>query len=416
MLTYFFLAVLCETGCGAGPTTVVVTVPIEETTTIQATPQPTEPSSPAPTEGSPTPTEGSPAPTEGSPQPSEPAAEPTTVYETVTKEVPAVSYPAVTPGEEVITTVITKEYVTLCPTGLSTATTRVTAEVPAYYTVPVEVIMTTTEAACSNCGADSQPTTVVLTVPAYETQTLTSAAPFVPRPTTVYQTIVRTITNGAGEETPETATEEVVTVTDYQPITEVTTITQTTTNSIGEEAQETVVSIPGYAPVTEASQPVYGVVTETVYQTASDVVPTEAAVTETITTEYSTVGSTGIEVVTVTITAEKPASETNPVQIGYETLTTTCTVCGEEPQEVTMAIPYVTSTMTFVPTFSTIVASTAGFVAVPSNTTDEYVGATSYAVQEFAAQETEYVSSASKGSVGMGLAALVAGAMAVMVL
>jgi len=397
----------------------VVTVPVEETTTIKATPKPTDSADPAPTEGSPQPTESSPAPTEGSPQPTQPAPEPTTVYETITKEVPAVSYPTVTPGEEVITTVITKEYVTLCPTGLSTATTRVTAEVPASYTDPVEVIMTTTEEVCTNCGAESQPTTVVLTVPVYETQTLTSAAPFVPRPTTVHQTIIRTITNGAGQEAPETVTEEIVTVTTYQPVTEVTTIVQTVTNSAGEEAQETVVSIPGYAPITEASQPVYGVVTETVYQTAPNAVPTEAVVTETITTQYETVGSTGIEVVTITITAEKPASETNPVEIGYETVTTTCTVCGEAPQEITMTIPYVTSTVTFVPTFSTVFPSNSGFGPAPSNSTGEYATPSSYVPAELAKQEfatQEYVGAASRRGASMGLAAVVACAMALLVL
>lgn len=318
----------------------MVTIPANyETSTIKAVPstpaapappaETTAPSSPAPPAENTTP--AAPAPPAETPTPGAPAPPAQPEYTTVTTTAPAISVPAVTPGEAVVTTVVTKEYVTICPTGLSTATTQVTAEVPKTHTAPIEVIMTTTETLCTNCGPGGYPTTVILTVPVYQTTVVTAPA--------VTTTVVHTIT-------------------------------QTRTNSVGQEATETLISASGYVPITQASQPAY-VATEIVYATAPIASPTEVISTHIITTVYQTIGSTGIETMTVTISAEAPAQETAP--IGYQTTETICTVCGPQPTTVTMTIPVVTSTLTFVPTsFSTVSAapSLAPSAGYPGNTTE----------------------------------------------
>jgi chitinase len=181
--------------------------------------------------------------------------------------------------------------------------------------------MTTTKTLCSNCGKGGAPTTVVLTVPVYETTVL-------------------------------------------PPSTVVHTITQTRTNSAGKDATETLVSISGYIPVTEASQPPYVVVTETVFPTALP--PTKEVQTKYITTEYETIGSSGIETATVTITAAVPANGTAVPEIGYDTSTTICTVCGNGTKTITMTIPRVTSTLTFLPTSFATASASAG---IPQNST-----------------------------------------------
>ncbi|KAI5793991.1 hypothetical protein FPQ18DRAFT_162513 [Pyronema domesticum] len=81
----------------------------------------------------------------------------------------AIDAPKPKSGEAVYTTVIKTEYETLCPKGISTATTHITTAVPVTFTPStITVIMTTTVATCkTGCGAS--PTEVTLSVPVMTT-------------------------------------------------------------------------------------------------------------------------------------------------------------------------------------------------------------------------------------------------------
>jgi len=87
---------------------------------------------------------------------------------------PAIIAPKPKPGEPLYTTTIRNEYETLCPTGISTATTHITTKLPVTFTPSsISVVMTSTVADCTMCGPGS--TKVTLSVP-HET--------FVPLPST----------------------------------------------------------------------------------------------------------------------------------------------------------------------------------------------------------------------------------------
>ena len=261
----------------------------------------------------------------------------------VTTRVPAVSVPATTAGEAIHTTVVTKEYVTICPTGFSTATTEITARVPKTYTDPVDVIMTTRRTVCANCGKGGKRTTVVLTVPVYKT------------------TVIE------------------------QPVTPPAhTLTRT-----GPATTQTVVSVSGYVPVpidsvpqpSDNAAPVVAT-TETYFATGS---PATATETRFLTTEYETVGPSGIETATLTVTFENPSGTPS---IDCVTRTTVCTACGgdgsNKSKTLTLTIPRVTSTLTFVPTTLRPSAS-AGFP--PVNATQN--GETYYPPARLEAQQQQ---------------------------
>jgi len=77
---------------------------------------------------------------------------------------PAIIAPKPHRGEPVYTTTIPKVYETLCPTGISTATTHITTELPATFKPSsIRVVMTSKVTDCTMCGPHS--TKVTLSVP-----------------------------------------------------------------------------------------------------------------------------------------------------------------------------------------------------------------------------------------------------------
>ena len=77
------------------------------------------------------------------------------------RALPVYNAPAPKANEQVSNTVVKATYKTVCPTGISTATTTATVAVPTTHTDPVEIIMTTTVAACTGC-ADGESVTIVV--------------------------------------------------------------------------------------------------------------------------------------------------------------------------------------------------------------------------------------------------------------
>ena len=103
-----------------------------------------------------------------------------------------------------------------------------------------------------------------------------------------------------------------------------------------------------------------------------------------------------METVTVTITAERAATETGAYELGWTTTTAVCTVCGAEPKTVTITVPCVTSTVTFVATAESVpLPSASGFVPVPVNST-EVGGVPSYSAPPLEAREAREESAAGR--------------------
>ncbi|KAI9668318.1 MAG: hypothetical protein M1829_005522 [Trizodia sp. TS-e1964] len=97
------------------------------------------------------------------------------------------------PTAQFITTVITTEYVSICPTGFTTLKTTYQATIPATQTLATLTQIpqgwTTTVAVCNNCGA--APTTVTLTVPYQASSAPTAQVTSIAYSSTVLYTTVR---------------------------------------------------------------------------------------------------------------------------------------------------------------------------------------------------------------------------------